>query len=559
MRKRVLSGERIAPALRRRCFAVFLACAALLWLQAGCKKRAPSDQTDVKTRPGASTHALVGDGETGDLFRAFLKFQRDGSTYNVQSAASQLLQRDDLVPILERLLDEGDREARADAASVLAWVSDPMVLSWISKPEARQKILKKEFPSRLAALGDDPYWRIRANAALALGKLGAGDGDPARTLEKLTEDGDPRVRAAATFALAEARVEGAVPRIEAGLTDMIPDVRIVAASALGILKSAEASKPLLQAMYDPHPMVRSAAYSALQDMGAAAAGAVPDLIDAASRDFRQGRVALEALVKIIGEMEPPPSDPELMRALGKRAGSLAGHLRDTRRGLLSRGLSESLVRITGWLGPEERKRFIDDLELLDTRKDPNFRNLHFVLAGMSQPETLRRGLLSERNEKELLERLAHENSTVRRAAAIALAEGRPDAAIPALLRALTDSDPFVGLAATRTCASFGTQGSDGLLAHLDNPDPMVQVLACYGLARIWAGERHPRMDQPGIDKLRALINDFEQPFRVGQAAWCALNSILRESLPLCDPDVFLVGLPRRTAPSDEEPAFHDNH
>ncbi len=550
--KSILSLEQFSRVI------VLLACAMLLFFQVVCRRQSPPDQKEVEAQPGVSTHALVGGGETGDLFHSFLKHQQDGSTYNIQSTASRLLQQNDLVPFLKRLINEGDREARADAASVLAWVSDPSVLARVSKSDVRYKVLKKEFPDRLAGLSDDPYWRVRANAAFALGKLGSGDGAPARTLENLTEDKDPRVRAAATFALVEAGVKGAVPRIEARLADMIPDVRIVAANALGVLKSTDAVQLLLQAMHDQHPLVRSVTYRALQNMGPAAAEAVPNLIDAASRDYRNERVALEALVKIIGEMKQPLSDPEWIHALGERAGALAGHLRDTRRGLLSRGLSESLVRIAGWLGPEDRKRFIDDLELLDTRKDQNFRNLHFVLAGMSQPGPLRQRLLSKQNEQELLEKLDHEDSTVRRAAAIALAEGRPDTVIPALLKALSCPDPLAGLAAAQSLASFGKRSVDGLLMQLDNPDTLVRILACYGLARTWADERRPMADQKGIETLRVLAGDFEQPFELRQLAWCALNSILREPSQLCDPEIFLASLLDRMALPDEEPALNDH-
>ncbi|MBF0170046.1 MAG: HEAT repeat domain-containing protein [Nitrospinae bacterium] len=115
-------------------------------------------------------------------------------------------------------------------------------------------------------LADDDF-NVRKMAATTLGKLKAVSAVPA--LLPLLEDGKAAVRTEVVIALNHIKPDEAVEALGRVVAqDASYDVRKVAATALGNLRSAEATAPLLAALGDDHPPVRKAAIDALVNLKA---------------------------------------------------------------------------------------------------------------------------------------------------------------------------------------------------------------------------------------------------------------------------------------------------
>jgi HEAT repeat protein len=479
-------------------------------------------------------------GESGALFDGFLQELESSSHHSsLEAAAADFLAVEDAGRSLATFLDRGDAKERAEAAAVLGLGPAP--------PEVRREVL----PGLGKALQDE-HWRVRANAAVALGKLGEGDHVVQQALLTAHEDQDPRVRAAATFALAEA---GGPPSetlaaFEAALSDPIPDVRVVAANAIVQAGNPAGVHALAGAVRDPHPEVRRAAYRSLQLTGAQAAPAIPALMDALEVERVHPTIAREALLVILGALGTASPDQELLEAMVERADILVEALGESRMTSVSRALAGGLARIVRWLEPEERGALVPAFARVYPRTTIHFREPFLALAGIASPGPFERGTLGRANTASLLERLEHEDPTVRWAAVSGLGERGLTAAIPSLAEALGDVDPAVALAAARSLAEQGAESLPAVEERLGDGPPQARILAAYVVGRVWEADRQARQGADALSAhLVAMAEDESLAFHGRQAAACALAT-LTEEVP-CNLEL-LLDLPGRPAPRPSE-------
>jgi len=215
--------------------------------------------------------------------------------------------------------DGGEPASLADLARELS-ASDPQVrtaAAWgISKigPGAVSAL-----PALTKALREDKEAPVRAEAAHALGALGAAAVKPAvPALFEALSDTSETVRFRAAQALSKANLAGPadVPQLSARLTSPDAYVRSFAAWTLGNMGSAahDAIPALIAALEQDESFARSGAALALARMGAVAKAAVPALLEGLkSPDHYRRRNAAKAL----GKIGPEASDavPYLVAAL----------------------------------------------------------------------------------------------------------------------------------------------------------------------------------------------------------------------------------------------------
>jgi HEAT repeat protein/cyclophilin family peptidyl-prolyl cis-trans isomerase len=109
----------------------------------------------------------------------------------------------------------------------------------------------------LLAALNDPLPEVRALAARALGRI--GDRQQTATLQRALNDDHGSVRSDALFALALLGGDSALAAVESTLADPDLRVRAYAATSLGLLNSAASGENLLQLLGDEEPLVVTAA------------------------------------------------------------------------------------------------------------------------------------------------------------------------------------------------------------------------------------------------------------------------------------------------------------
>ncbi len=178
--------------------------------------------------------------------------------------------------------------------------------------------------------------------------------DPVEQRINQLEDGDPRMRRYAAWALGELESDRAVMPLIQSLDDADADVRLVAAWALGEIKDDMAVYPLIQLLDDDDRLVREMAVLALGEIEHSAA--VQPLTEALRRDER----LREPVIWALGEIDTRD-------AIRARNAAFA----DWGRG--SWGNDEVW---TGRLGSREARAFANDLGALTTAlsdDDPRMR------------------------------------------------------------------------------------------------------------------------------------------------------------------------------------------
>jgi cyclophilin family peptidyl-prolyl cis-trans isomerase len=140
-------------------------------------------------------------------------------------------------------------------------------------------------PSDLLRLMRDPEARVRRRAALAAGRVGLGEAiEPLSRL--LAEDGDPEVRQMAAFALGLIGDPAARPALQAALAGPVAVVQGRAAEALGLIGD-RADAPAVSAMVQAHVKA-----------GALAGVAPDDLTHPLPPPTEAARLGLYALVRL---------------------------------------------------------------------------------------------------------------------------------------------------------------------------------------------------------------------------------------------------------------------
>ena len=147
-------------------------------------------------------------------------------------------------------LSGGDERARHSLAHVLGKLRDPAAVP------------------ALAPLLRDEAEQVAAKAAFSLGQVGGAGA--AEALIAALGDRRPAVRDEVAAALA--RLDGSSPLLIEALRDPAPEVRALAAEALGLAREPAGAGPLADLLRDGDPEVRFAALLALGQLDVEAAG-----------------------------------------------------------------------------------------------------------------------------------------------------------------------------------------------------------------------------------------------------------------------------------------------
>lgn len=318
-----------------------------------------------------------------------------------------------MVAALVPFLQSDDAELRADTAYVLRGFYS--------------RALQPAAPALLAALADDPAWRVRANAAYALITIPRSPGALA-AFGKCTADRDGRVRAACakglgTVAKAQHAVDSHVMSLLA--TTLGDDARLArygAATAFAELKSTDpAALRVLAARLDiePDPWVRGAIARAIAASGPAAEPALPALTRAVLDPL-----PLYTADQVIAAMAAigAPAVPTLIATLGYRGPPETGSSRraaiDAKAALLKLKVPMTAPLITALQrGPAQQRMFA--AEVLGEKGSEAVNAIPALAVALNDEDT-----------------------GVRRVAAASLGQlaAYDNAALPALLGALDDPD-----------------------------------------------------------------------------------------------------------------------
>jgi HEAT repeat protein len=291
--------------------AVFCGWAALsLWV---LLDRARYDRLLASLRTGSTRHRLrwrtlarlVSESSSDpELTEALVRHVLETNEQKIVAAASEdraawrrieavrilaLADHPQSLPLLERMLADGDEEVSAAAATILAENRNEQATSvlvdalhsgtcparWASALLERRTVP----PQLLAPLLDDPRADVRAAATRLLGTSGAAGTQIDAVLVGLCDDPEAEVRAAAARALGDRGSRSAVRRLEPMLADRVWFVQVRAARALGQLGGVESGGSIAGLLSSPTWWVRQAAKEALVGLGPSVAPQLLPVLD----------------------------------------------------------------------------------------------------------------------------------------------------------------------------------------------------------------------------------------------------------------------------------------
>lgn len=429
-------------------------------------------------------------------------------------------------PIAEALRDE-DWEVRVAAAIGLGVMMDARGVPSLAaalrdpKPEVRSTALavlrqlggERAVDALVGSLADDDH-SVRSQAATALNALGwrpskdseavlhasamgnyeiaaARGGDAVLILAKIVKDTTAPGRAEAATALGKTNDPRAVKPLETALKDTDGHLRIAAIEALGHLGQKESGDALLALVRDENHLARAAAVEALGRIGDARVVEIigKSLLKDDSWDVR--RISVETL----GRIGDAQASKHLWQALIKdtdhdvrqSAAQVLGKLRDPHSiGALVLALKDenSSVRLAAkaalrmidqqWEISPQAESVLPELEA--AARDPEYWVAQSAADTLAKIKDARQRALENaaKADKERLPRgmsilvdlLGDFDRDVRLASAEALGRMNDFKAIPSLVKAMDDSDEWVGRAAALA------------LNHLNwSPDPSDVVRA----------------------------------------------------------------------------------
>lgn len=362
-------------------------------------------------------------------------------------------------PLLEALADEDPTQQRV-AVEILGHLGNPNAagpLLALAEGDApldlriraligAGNVASSSFVDRFVPLARSPERRLRAIAAWALARIGGARSVAA--LRALLTEGDPDVRAYAALGLGRAGDRASVRRLEEMLReDRSPTAAAAAAWALGLRGDAR-HIPLLVAAMRRGGLVSRAAASALgrlarRDDAPGALSALaealfePDaqLQSAAALALRQGDAASEELPARGGRpaatLEALLDAPSVAAAVPMEplAPALEAASREALRGPVERVVAALQVLAPVGAAPLGLGRLTSDLPSWPAElRDEALATLERLAASLTP---------------DLLQLTAHPEPRVRELAVATLARAAPEAAAPALIRALGDDDPRV--------------------------------------------------------------------------------------------------------------------
>ena len=180
-------------------------------------------------------------------------------------------------------------------ASVSDYPEEDSHLPLFGPPNVDRLKARGDAPGLIKALEYQKLWRVRRDAAVALGQI--GDADAVEPLIAGLKDDNPSVRLAAAEALGEIGDAGALGPLIAALKSPAVDVRKAAAESLGQIGDAGSLGPLMAALKDASWSVRRAAADALGQIGDADAVA-PLRVAFEDQDSNVRRAAAAALATL---------------------------------------------------------------------------------------------------------------------------------------------------------------------------------------------------------------------------------------------------------------------
>jgi len=340
---------------------------------------------------------------------------------------------------------------------------------------------------------DDDSTAVRAQAALALHRIGPAAAAVAPRLIGLLNEADETVRCQAAMALGE--VGGETKATVAALVELLQDasaeVKVAAARALGALRKAAAPAipalaPLLQ---DREESVRTAAAEAIAGLG--------PLNQAATGTLVEGLASLDNVVRA----HTAQALGTIGAAAGPAAPALVGAMDDGNDRVRAKA-----VEALGKIGEPAAAAAVPGLVRALRDKD----NWVSALAAEALGQM---GESADGAIPALVRSLSHLNSEVRRNAAEALGKmnGTAVTARPALEKAARDEDGGVRSHAVRALGAIGDPtpaSAQVVLAGLQDADPLVRAAAVESLGR-W-GEP----TEAALFSLMLLLDDANDQVKV---------------------------------------------
>ena len=179
--------------------------------------------------------------------------------------------------------------------SVSDYPQEDSHLPLFGPPNVDRLKARGDAPGLIKALEYQKLWRVRRDAAVALGQI--GDAEAVEPLVAGLRDDNPSVRLAAAEALGRIGDAGALVPLIAALKSPAVDIRKAAAESLGQIGDAGSLGPLTAALRDASWSVRRAAAEALGKIGDA--GAVEALkVAFEDLDSNVRRAAADALAAL---------------------------------------------------------------------------------------------------------------------------------------------------------------------------------------------------------------------------------------------------------------------
>ncbi len=425
---------------------------------------------------------------------SFLQSLLMGSTtthYEYLEKLQEDYSRGRFVSSLEKALRASDPEQRARAAAALGVMKD----------------LPASSVKRLIRATEDSHWRVRQQAAIALGSVGTTNPRAIPALVSVMHDRDPGAGYGAVVGLSRIG-SAALPALTSLLLGSEPEARLRALEAISRLgdRAREAGPILTRTLAEGEEAERYAAAAALVHVGVPVE-ALPGLM----RALQQATTAVLPSSAAIQQAWP-------VEALGILGASATVAIPLLTRALRENGNWEMRARAAEALGKIGSASSVAQPELLNALRDP----VPYVRAGavralqnigslpsqavpellsllddeywvvsegavkllkMSGPEGVRACFRS------LVGLLESQDSRVRNLAIINLGDlgAAPRDALPVLVRALRDPDEGVRRAAINAVGAMGTQSQIAvppLLEILEGPTPSMHSQAAQALSKI---------------------------------------------------------------------------
>jgi HEAT repeat protein len=383
------------------------------------------------------------------------------------AAAESLARMQDAraIRVLVTSLADGDWQVRARAAQVLARVSADAPIE-----EATAQLAK-------AVTDKDPV--VRYYAAEALTGIGAKAVMPLIETLRTPRDQDRERAARVLWRIGKPAVEPLIAFIQD--RSLKPEMRAVAAHALGVIGDARATKPLLQLLRDERYFVREQAAFALGQMGNGAVEAILEMANASQPATR------EAAIEALGRFDLPQALARINEATTDANASVRTA---AVKALGQTGSERAVAPLMALLRDESsamRAQAATSLAKLGDVALPS------LTGALKDNRPLVRQLAAEalgdigskQAVQPLLDLVASDSSGARAEAVEALGKIGDPSAIPAILGATRTGSMAVRKRGVAALARFrDPRAVDALVASLNDRDEEVRQSAASGLAEV---------------------------------------------------------------------------